>query len=106
MSKNAYFEMCEMLGQEPIETEIPVEVDDFPQLVQQCFVVYQILPDRWDSMGGGYMGKDYSIVFNLLHVYNVTDSEEILLVLDFLQHMDGVRQKLIAEKLKAKSPQQ
>jgi hypothetical protein len=106
MTKDAYFEMCEMLAQEPIEEEIPVEVADFPDLVQQCFVIYGILSDCWDSMGGGYMGKDYAIVFNLFQVYSITDPEEILLCLDFLQHMDGVRQKLIAEKIKAKSPQQ
>jgi hypothetical protein len=105
MTKDAYFEMCEMLGQEPLEHEIPVEVADFPDLVQQCFVVYGILSDCWDSMGGGYMGKDYSIVFQLFGVYGIVDNEEILLCLDFLQHMDGVRQKLIAEKIKAKSPQ-
>jgi hypothetical protein len=106
MSKDAYFEMCEMLNQEPIEEEIPVEIGDFPDLVQQCFVVYGILPDCWDSMGGGYMGKDYAIVFNLFQVYDITDSSEVLLSLDFLQHMDSIRQKLIAEKIKAKSPQQ
>lgn len=105
MSKDAYFEMCEMLKQEPIEEEIPVEVGDFPELVQQCFVLYGILPDNWDSMGGGYMGKDYSIVFNLFNLYQITEPEEVLLCMDFLQHMDGVRQKLIQEKLKAKSPQ-
>lgn len=106
MSKDAYFEMCEALGQEPIEEEIPVEISDFPELVQQCFVMYGILSDNWDSMGGGYMGKDYGIVFQLLTVYGIKNSEEILLCLDFLQHMDGVRQKLIAEKIKAKNPQQ
>lgn len=106
MTKDAYFEMCEMLEQEPIEEEIPIEIGDFPDLVQQCFVIYQVLADNWDSMGGGYLGKDYSIVFNLFNIYNITESEEILLCLDFLQHMDGVRQKLIAEKIKAKSPQQ
>lgn len=105
MTKDTYFEMCDMLGQEPIESEIPVEISDFPDLVQQCFVIYQMLPDRWDSMGGGYMGKDYSIVFDLFRVYNLNEQEESLLCLDFLQHMDGVRQKLIAEKLKSKSPQ-
>ncbi len=105
MTKDAYFEMCEALQQEPIEEEIPVEVADFPDLVQQCFVIYGILADNWDSMGGGYMGKDYSIVFNLLQVYSIAEPEEILLCLDFLQHMDGVRQKLISEKIKAKSPQ-
>ena len=105
MSKDAYFELCDVLGQEPIEEEIPVEVGDFPDLVQQCFVMYGILSDNWDSMGGGYMGKDYGIIFDLLQVYGICDSEEILLCLDFLQHMDSVRQKLIAEKIKAKSPQ-
>jgi len=106
MTKDSYFEMCEMMGHEPLEEEIPVEVPDFPDLVQQCFVIYGILTDNWDSMGGGYMGKDYGLVFNLFQVYNITEGEEILLCLDFLQHMDGVRQKLIAEKIKAKSPQQ
>lgn len=106
MSKDAYFEMCEMLKQEPIDEEVPLELADFPELVQQCFIVYGILPDQWDSMGGGFMGKDYSIVFSLFQVYDIVDPAEVLLCLDFLQHMDGVRQKLIAEKIKSKSPQQ
>jgi hypothetical protein len=105
MTKDAYFEMCETMGHEPIEEEIPVEVSDFPDLVQHCFTMYNILADNWDSMGGGYMGKDYGLVFNLLQVYQITEPEEILLCLDFLQHMDGVRQKLIAEKIKANRPQ-
>ena len=105
MTKDAYFEMCEMLNQEPLEHEIPLEISDFPELVQQCFVIYQILSDNWDSMGGGYMGKDYGIVFNLFDVYNISETEEVLLCLDFLQHIDTVRQKLIAEKIKTKNPQ-
>lgn len=104
MTKASYFEMCEMLDQEPIEEEIPVDISDFPDLVEQCFVIYSMLSDNWDSMGGMYLGKNYSIVFNLFRVYNIQDHAEILLCLDFLQHMDGVRQKLIAEKLKSKSP--
>lgn len=105
MTKDAYFEMCEMLGEEPTESEIPVEISDFPELVQQCFIIYRMLSDNWDSMGGGYMGKDYSLVFDLFRVYNITESEEIVLCLNFLQQMDDVRQQLIATKLKAKSPQ-
>jgi hypothetical protein len=104
MTKDTYFEMCEMLNQDPVEEDIPVDINDFADLVQYCFVVYGILPDRWDSMGGGYLGKDYTIVFELFRVYHIEDRAEILLCLDFLQHMDIVRQKLIAEKLKAKSP--
>lgn len=102
MSKEAYFEMCEQLGEEPLEHEIPLELSDFPELVQQCFVMYGILSDNWDSMGGNYLGKDYSIVFKLFDIYQVSDPSEKLLSLDFMQHIDSVRAKLISDKIKAK----
>lgn len=102
MTKDSYFEMCEMLGEEPIESEIPLELSDFPELVQQCFVMYGILSDNWDSMGGNYLGKDYSIVFKLFDIYQVSDPSEKLLSLDFMQHIDNVRSKLISDKIKAK----
>lgn len=102
MTKDSYFEMCEMLGEEPIESEIPLELSDFPELVQQCFVMYGILSDNWDSMGGNYLGKDYSIVFKLFDIYQVSDPSEKLLSLDFMQHIDSVRSKLISDKIKAK----
>jgi hypothetical protein len=103
MSKDAYFEMCEMLGQEPLEHEIPVDPGDFPDLVQQTLVIYSLLEDRWDSMGGGYLGKNYNNVFDLFSLYEIF-KEEAILVLEFLQHIDVVRSKLVAEKIKAKSP--
>lgn len=104
MSKDAYFEMCEALGEEPVESQIPVELSDFPELVQQCFVLYGILPDMWDTMGGNYLGKDYSIVFQLFKLYEITDQAEVLLSIDFMQYIDSVRSKLVSEKIKAKSP--
>jgi hypothetical protein len=103
MTKESYFEMCEMLGQEPIEDEIPVDINDLPFLVQQCMLMYGLLEDRWDSMGGGYLGKNFSTVFDLFKVYEIEDTES-LLVLELLQHMDAVRSKIVAEKIKAKSP--
>ena len=65
MTKEAYFEMCDMLGSEPIEEEIPLELDDFPELVQQAFVIYGMLSDIWEGMSGSYLGKDYSLLFDL-----------------------------------------
>lgn len=103
MTKEAYFEMCEQLGEEPIEEEIPTELGDFPDLIQQCFAIYGMLKDCWDPMGGNYLGKDYSIVFELFRVYRVIELEEELLILDFLQHIDSVRAKIISSK-QAKSP--
>jgi hypothetical protein len=104
MTKDLYFEMCAALGTEPVESEIPVELDDFVYLVQQCIQIYYVLPDMWDPMGGNYLGKDYSLVFKLLKLYLISKSEN-LLALEFLQYTDSVRSKLIAEKQKQKSPQ-
>jgi len=101
MTKAMYFEMCEQLGQEPIEEEIPFELDDFPELAQTAFFIYGILNDIWDPMGGNYLGKNYSLVFDLFDLYDVPQTDR-LLCMDMLQHMDSVRSKSIAEKLKQK----
>ena len=47
MTKDTYFEMCELLGNTPIASEIPVDFDDFPLEVQQSFTVYRMLRDDW-----------------------------------------------------------
>jgi hypothetical protein len=103
MTKETYFEMCEMLNQEPIESEIPVDPNDLPVLVQQTLTMYNLLEDRWDSMGGGYLGKNYTTVFNFFDLYGI-DSSETLLVLELLQHIDVIRSNIVAEKIKTRSP--
>lgn len=103
MTKETYLEMCEMLGQEPNEADIPPDINDFPHIVQLSLVIYSFLEDRWDTMGGMYLGKVYSTIFDFFRLYEV-DNQEALLILEFIQHIDAVRSKLVAEKLKAKSP--
>jgi hypothetical protein len=103
MTKDTYFEMCAQLGQEPVDAEIPVDVNDFPVLAQQMLTIYALLEDRWDSMGGGYLGKNYATVFSFFELYEI-ETEEQVLVVELLQHVDNVRSKIIAEKIKAKSP--
>lgn len=102
MTKDAYFEMCEMLGSEPIEDEIPVEMQDFPSLVQDAFSIYNMLEDRWDSMAGAYLGKNFSFLFQLFELFEVP-KEEHLLTLRVIQQMDSVRGKIINDKVKQKS---
>lgn len=105
MTKEAYFEMCEQLGTEPIESEIPVDVNDFPELVQDCLLLYNLLADQWDTMAGQYLGKDYSLIFQLFDTYNIDQQSERILCLNFLQQLDSVRSKLIRDKLAIKNPQ-
>ena len=58
MTRDTYFEMCEALGTEPVEEEIPVEFEDFCLDVQEALSIYQKLRDEWDYMGGNYIGKN------------------------------------------------
>ena len=104
MTKQAYFEMCEMLGSEPVDEEIPLELDDFPWLVQQAFVIYGMLSDIWEGMSGSYLGKDYSLLFNLFDLYGIDSAEEKLLATDFIKQIDAVRSKILYEKQKASKP--
>lgn len=98
-----YFEMCDQLGQEPIEEEIPFEHEDFPDIAQAALTIYGILSDNWDTMGGSYLGKDYSIVFNLFDLYQIEKADQTL-CMNLLLHLDGVRSKSVSDKQKQKAP--
>ena len=98
MTKDAYFEMCEMLGTEPDPEEIPVELDDLPDLIQQALEIYGFLPDRWEGMSATFMGKDYSIAFELFRTYEIDCNVEQRLLLRIMSVIDGIRSKIIQGK--------
>lgn len=100
MTKEAYHEMCEALGSEPDPLEIPVEFEDLPSQVQQCFEIYSFLPDRWEGMSGTFMGKDYTIAFQLFEAFQILDNSDRVLFLRIMSVIDGSRQKIIQQKQK------
>jgi len=102
MTKAQYFEMCEAFGTEPVDSDIPVEIDDFPVEIQQIFNIYFLMSDIWDGMSGTYQGKNTSIVFELLNVYDIPH-EDRLIYLTFIRAMDNIRKRLINEKVKQAS---
>jgi hypothetical protein len=101
MTKDAYFEMCEALGNEPIEEEIPVEMDDFPQEVQEAIGVYYKLRDEWDTMNGVYLGKSYAGFADILNILEIPQENRKLL-LDWIAIMDAARSKAFKEMKPAK----
>jgi hypothetical protein len=70
MTKDAYYEMCEMMNSEPVHEEIPVDYEDLFVDVQEALNIYSKLKDEWDGMNGTYMGKNYS---GLLDIFTVLD---------------------------------
>lgn len=93
--------MCEMLGSEPIEDEIPLDISDFSEDVQTVFEMYSMLPDNWDGFGGNYLGKDTSNIFRIFNLYGI-DEKDIIFYLRMIRYMDNVRGNLVSQKLKLK----
>lgn len=103
VTKDTYFEICEFMGNEPIDSEIPTEIEDFPDLVQQSFSIYYLLPDTWEPMAGSYLGKDMTNLFKFFDLYDI-ESRDRLIVLSFIKTIDGKRSEIIRSKRPAKAP--
>ncbi len=100
MTKATYFEMCEALGSEPIESEIPIEFEDLCTDLQEALGIYSKLKDEWDTMNGYYMGKSFAgikDIFDILEV-DVADRRNMF---DLLSSIDSYRAKSINDRKKA-----
>ena len=87
MSKENYLEVCEAMGNEPSEDEIPLELDDLLPEVAQAYNMYSLLSCRIDSMAGIYLGKDFSGLETLFDMHDISKSDrldlfKIMLILD------------------------
>ena len=102
MTKESYFEMCEMMKQPVVESEIPVEFDDFPIEVQQAFGVYKMLRDEWDTMNGNYLGKSLIGIKDLLEATEIELQDQKFITM-LVRLIDDVRSAEI-NKLKAQEP--
>lgn len=103
MTKEAYFEMCEMLGNDPVESEVPVEFDDFPLEVQQAFNVYRMLRDEWDTMNGNYLGKSLIGIKDVLEATEIEQSDQKFIIM-LIRMIDNVRSDEINNKKKMQEP--
>lgn len=99
MTKEQYFNMCEQLGTEPLEHEIPVELEDLPLEVQQALFVYRMLRDEWEGFNGLYLGKSYIGLTEILH-YTEVDLQDQKIILTLIKIIDSIRGNIINEKQK------
>ena len=96
MTKDRYYEMCEALGTEPDESEMPVEYDDLPLEVQESVRIYNNMQDSWDYMNGNYIGKSYVGFKDLLDIFEVelVDRRQIY---ELVATIDRIRSKAIRD---------
>lgn len=99
MTKETYYEMCEMLGTQPVPEEIPVEYSDLPNEVQYALEIYPKFRDDWDSMNGDYMGKNFSGISDIFDILEVP-KEDRKDLFDLLNLIDRHRAESIADRKK------
>lgn len=103
MTKESYFEMCEMLGEEPVEENIPIEFEDFPIEVQQAFSAYRMLRDEWDSINGVFLGKSLIGINDILEATEI-DTEDRKFIIHLIRTIDSVRINEINSKKNNEKP--
>lgn len=96
MTKAAYFEMCEALGSEPLDDEIPVDFEDLYVDVQEAFGIYSKLKDDWDTMNGNYLGKNYAGILDIFTILEVPE-EDRKTMFSLIGIIDVYRSKALAE---------
>lgn len=104
MTKDQYYDMCDMLGNEPVDKDIPVDMGDLLPEVQLAYNIYSLLRPNFDSFSGVYHGKDYSSLNALFVMYDVPPEDQreyfkIILILD------GIDSEQINAKLQQKPAQ-
>jgi len=83
MTRDKYLDMMEQLGKEPIESEIPPDFEDLPEIVVQALSTFNMLGDRaYPEIG--YVGKDYTNLSYYIDIYDVEDREYFLEILAWL----------------------
>ena len=83
MTRNKYLTMCEQLGKEPNDDEIPPDWEDFPEVMQHAINSFNQLGDRvYPEIG--FVGKDYTNLNHYLEIYDVNDKEFFLEIISWL----------------------
>ena len=96
MTRQQYLEMCEMMGNEPVESEIPIEFEDLALEVQDALRIYGSLQDNLDYMGGKYIGKNLAGFKDILEIYEV-DKADYRSIYEMILNIDRIRGKQIAD---------
>ena len=69
--------MCEQMGWEPSEEEMPLDASTLDINAQYALILLNNLPDKWEGMSGTWMGKDYSGLAAIMDIYEIEDRRDV-----------------------------
>ena len=97
MDIEQYLQMCEQMGWEPNEDEMPKDPSHLSYNVQSALILYNSLPDIWEGMSGTWIGKDYSCLIDIMEIYQIDNKKEAFTLLKIAE---GEASKFYDEKQK------
>ena len=97
MNPEQYLLMCEQMGWEPKEEDLPIEIDSLSYNAQCALVLFQALPDNWEGMSGSWLGKDYSGLMDIMNIYQMDNKKEVF---ELLKVAESEASKFYAQKAK------
>ena len=97
MSPEQYFVICEQMGVEPKEEDIPKDPSTFSLEAQQALVILNALPDIWEGMNGVWLGKNYNGLMDIMDLYQIDDK---LQVFELLKICEDELSKYYSQKRK------
>lgn len=91
-----------MLGNEPLEEEIPIDRYDLYIETQLVFDMYDKLQSRWEGFSGQYLGKDLTLLPVLFEEFKV-EKYIRMYAWDIIPVIDNFIAQDVAEQIKFKT---
>ena len=91
--------MCEQMGWEPKEEELPQDGTNLSLECQQALTILNALPDMWEGMNGTWLGKDYSGLSAVMDIYEVESRREVF---ELLKEAESIIGKYYAQQSKSR----
>jgi hypothetical protein len=77
MNTEQYLQMCEQMGWEPKEEEMPIDPGSLSEDCQYVLLIINALPDIWEGMSGSWLGKDYSGLEAIMNIYEIDNRRAV-----------------------------
>ena len=91
--------MCEQMGWEPKEEELPQDGTNLSLECQQALTILNALPDNWEGMNGTWLGKDYSGLSAVMDIYEVESRREVF---ELLKEAESILGTYYAQQTKSR----
>jgi len=91
--------MCEQMGWEPKEEDLPQDGSNLSLECQQALTILNALPDNWEGMNGTWLGKDYSGLSAVMDIYEVQSRREVF---ELLKEAESILGKYYAQQSKSR----